>query len=86
MKIVIEGHWIDDNDVFHREDLADLRLRMSDLKLGDTINISTVRSEWFPLIPRSKKPKLGTGAYVVKVKVTEYDNYGKLVNEVSDEV
>ncbi|MGZ9189453.1 MAG: hypothetical protein ACXW39_05290 [Nitrospira sp.] len=38
------------------------------------------------MIPRSKKPKLGTGAYVVKVKVTEYDDYGKLVNEVSDEV
>jgi hypothetical protein len=86
VNIVIEGHWIDDNDVSHREDLADLHLRLSDLKLGDTTNISTVRSEWFPLIPRSKKPKLGTGTYVVKVKVTEYDDYGKLVNEVSDEV
>ncbi|TKB62702.1 MAG: hypothetical protein E8D48_08005 [Nitrospira sp.] len=86
VNIVIEGHWIDDNDVSHREDLADLHLRLSDVKLGDTTNISTVRSEWFPLIPRSKKPKLGTGTYVVKVNVTEYDDYGKLVNEVSDEV
>jgi hypothetical protein len=86
VNIVIEGHWLDDNDVSHREDLADLHLRLSDLKLGDTTNISTVRSEWFPLIPRSKKSKLGTGTYVVKVKVTEYDDYGKLVNEVSDEV
>ncbi len=86
VNIVIEGHWIDDNDVSRREDVADLHLRLSDLKLGDTTNISTVRSEWFPVIPRSKKPKLGTGTYVVKVRVTEYDDYGKLINEVSDEV
>ncbi|MGQ0557216.1 MAG: hypothetical protein ACT4PN_14875 [Nitrospiraceae bacterium] len=86
VNIVIEGHWLDDNDVSHREDVADLHLRLSDLKLGDTTTISTVRSEWFPVIPRSKKPKQGTGTYVVKVKVTEYDDYGKLVNEVSDDV
>jgi hypothetical protein len=29
---------------------------------------------------------LGTGTYVVKVKVTEYDDYGKLIKEASDEV
>lgn len=86
VNIVLEGHWTDDHDVSHREDVADLHLRLRDLKLGDTTNISTVRSEWFPLIPRTKKPKLGTGTYVVKVRVTEYDDYGKLVTEVSDEV
>ena len=86
VNVVIEGHWMDDNDVSHREDVADLHLRLRDLKLGDTTNISTVRSEWFPLIPRTKKPKLGTGTYVVKVRVTEYDDYGKLVTEVSDDV
>jgi hypothetical protein len=86
VNVVIEEHWIDDTDVSHREDVADLHLHLSDLKLGDTTNISTVRSEWLPLIPRNKKPKLGTGTYVVKVKVTEYDDYGKLVTEVSDEV
>ena len=84
--IVIEGHWTDDNDVSHREDVADLRLHLRDLKLGDTTNISTIRSEWFPLLPRSKKPKLGTGTHVVKAKVVEYDDYGKLVTDVSDEV
>ena len=86
VNIVLEGHWVDDNDVSHREDVADLHIHLTDLKLGDTTNISTVRSEWFPLIPRSKKPRLGTGTYVVKVAVTEYDDYGKLVTEVSDEV
>lgn len=86
VNIVIEGHWVDDHEMSHREDLADLHLSLRDLKLGDTMNISKVRSEWFPLIPRSKKPKLGTGTYVVKVKVTEYDDYGKLVNEVTNEV
>ncbi|MDH4085055.1 MAG: hypothetical protein OEV99_16515 [Nitrospira sp.] len=86
VNIVIEGHWMDGNEVSHREDLADLHLRLRDLKLGDTTDISAVRSEWFPLIPRTKKPKQGTGTYVVKVRVTEYDDYGKLVNEVSDEV
>lgn len=77
---------MDDNDVSHREDVADLHVHLSDLKLGETTNISTARSEWFPLIPRSKKPRLGTGTYVLKVKVTEYDDYGKLVTEFSDEV
>ena len=86
VNIVLEAHWTDDNDVSHREDVADLQLRLSDLKLGDTTNIATVRSEWFPLLPRSKKPKPGTGTYVVKIKVTEYDDYGKLITEVSDEV
>jgi len=86
VNVVLEGHWVDDHEMSHREDLADLHLSLRDLKLGDTTNISEVRSEWFPLIPRSKKPKLGTGTYVVKVKVTEYDDYGKLVNEVLDEV
>ena len=86
VNIVVEGHWTDDHEVSHRADVADLHFHLSDLKLGDTTDISTVRSEWFPLIPRSKKPKLGTGTYVVKVKVTEYDDYGKLVNQVSDEV
>lgn len=86
VNVVLEGHWVDDNEVSHREDVADLHLHLSDLKLGETTNISTVRSEWFPLIPRSKKPRLGTGTYVVKVKVTEYDDYGKLVTEVSDEM
>lgn len=81
VNIVIEGHWMDDNDVSHREDVTDLHLRLRDLKLGDTTNISTVRSEWFPLIPRSKKPRLGTETYVVKVRVREYDDYGKLVTE-----
>lgn len=86
VNIVLEGHWVDDNDVSHREDVADLHVHLSDLKLGETTNISTARTEWFPLIPRSKKPRLGTGTYVVKVKVTEYDDYGKLVTEFSDEV
>jgi hypothetical protein len=86
VNIVLEGHWVDDNDVSHRMDVADLHVHLTDLKLGDTTNIAMARSEWFPLIPRSKKPKLGTGTYVVKVKVTEYDDYGKLVAEVSDEV
>lgn len=86
VNIVLEGHWVDDNDISHRADVADLHVRLNDLKLGDTTNIATARSEWFPLIPRSKKPKLGTGTYVVKVKVTEYDDYGKLVTEVSDKV
>ena len=86
VNIVLEGYWTDDHEVSHREDVADLHLHLRDLKLGDTTDISTVRSEWFPLLPRSKKPKLGTGTYVVKVKVTEYDDYGKLVNEVSDEI
>jgi hypothetical protein len=86
VNIVIEGHWIDDKNSSHREDVADLNLRLRDLKLGDTTNISTVRSEWFPLIPRSQKPKLGTGTYVVKVKVTEYDDYGKHIKEVADVV
>lgn len=86
VNIVLEGHWVDDNDVSHREDVADLHVHLSDLKLGETTNISTARSEWFPLIPRSKKPRLGTGTYVVKVKVTEYDDFGKLVTEVSDEI
>jgi hypothetical protein len=86
VNVVLEGHWMDDNDVSHREDVADLHLSLRDLKLGDTTNISNVRSEWFPLIPRSKKPKLGTGIYVVKIRVTEHDDYGKLVTEVSDEV
>lgn len=86
VNIVLEAHWVDDNDVSHRADVADLHVHLNDLKLGDTTNIAAVRSEWFPPIPRSKKPKLGTGTYVVKAMVTEYDDYGKLVTEVSDEV
>ena len=86
VNIVLEGHWVDDHHVSHREDVADLHVHLSDLKLGETTNISSVRSEWFPLIPRSQKPRLGTGTYVVKVKVTEYDDFGKLITEVSDDV
>lgn len=86
VNIVLEGHWVDDNDVSHRVDVADLHIHLRDLKIGDTTNISTARSEWFPLLPRGKKQKLGTGTYVVKVTVTEYDDYGRLVTEVSDEV
>lgn len=84
--LVLEGHWVDDSDISHRADVADLHVHLRDLKLGEATDISTARSEWFPLIPRSKKPKPGTGAYVLKVTVTEYDEYGKLVTEVSDEV
>ena len=86
VNIVIEGHWIDDKDVSHTEDVADLMFGLRDLKLGDITNISAVRSEWFPLLPRSKKPRLGTGTYVVKVKVMEYDDYGKYIKEVADVV
>ncbi len=86
VNIVLEGHWTDEHEVSHREDVADLHLHLRDLKLGDTTDISTVRSEWFPLLPRSKKPKLGTGTYVVKVKVKEYDDYGKHIKEVADVV
>lgn len=86
VNIVLEAHWVDDSDVSYRTDVADLHIHLNDLKLGDTTNIAAARSEWFPLIPRSKKPRLGTGTYVVKVTVTEYDDYGKLIAEVVDEV
>ena len=75
VNIVIERHWIDGKDSSHREDVADLTLRLRDLQLGDTTNIAAVRSEW-----------LGTGSYVVKVKVTEYADYGKHIRDVADVV
>lgn len=86
VNIALEGHWVDDSDVSRRADVADLHIHLRDLKIGDRTNISTARSEWFPLLPRGKKQKLGTGTYVMKVPVTEYDDYGKLVTEVSDEI
>ncbi len=41
VNIVLEGHWVDDNDVSHREDVVDLHLHLNDLKLGEITNIST---------------------------------------------
>jgi hypothetical protein len=48
-----------------------------------------VRSQWFPAVPVSRSAdgkRFGTGNYVVKVVVREYDDFGKKVKVVGEKL
>lgn len=86
MNITIEGHWLDEKDTPHQEEIANLNLPLRAIKLATATDISKIKSEWFPLLPRTKltATTFGTGTYVIKVKVTEYDDFGKRVKTLAE--
>ncbi|MBL4902144.1 MAG: hypothetical protein JKY62_05790 [Desulfocapsa sp.] len=71
-------------------DIGRLDIPLRGLELGKEWRQNTpysVASQWFPAVPVSSSQdsgRTGTGNYVIKVTVEEYDDFGKRVNQISD--
>ena len=98
INVTLEAQWVDDKRKGHSEIVANLDIPIRGLAFGNNMNVSggvqgfsTTPSAWFPAIPvtakeANKDNKSGNGTYVVKVKITEYDDFGKRVKKLSDYV
>lgn len=95
VNVIIEAQWLDENAVSHNEAVANLIIPLRKVPFGKPSTnkqaYQHVPSTWFAPIPRSilslkgdKGKQYGTGTYVVKVKVTEFDDFGKRVKKLSN--
>ncbi len=85
MNVTIEAQWIDDQKKGHSEIVANLDLPIRGIVFGKNVStsFSATPSAWFAPIPKTPG---GNGTYVVKAKVTEYDDFGKRVKKLSEYV
>lgn len=83
VNVTIEAQWIDDQKKGHSEIVANLDLPIRGIAFGKNVStsFSSTPSAWFAPIP---KGPTGNGTYVVKAKVTEYDDFGKRVKKLSE--
>ena len=85
VNVTIEAQWIDEQKKGHSEIVANLDLPMRGIRFGmnNEGSFSATPSAWFAPIPKTSG---GNGTYVVKVKVSEYDDFGKRVKKLSEYV
>lgn len=70
-------------------DIGSLNIPLRGVEIGKpwTNANDTIQSQWFPAVPASRSAdgkKLGTGNFVIKVIVREYDDFGEKVKGVAE--
>lgn len=95
VEINVDAIWLDAKQKMHTENIAGLSVTLRGIKLpvdaGESSEVpsshfSALSSQWFPRIPRSTLDDAplpsGSGTYVLRVKVREFDDFGDRINQI----
>ena len=84
INILINGFWLDSEKNHNIQEIASLNITLYNIPFRKEITKEELKknvTEWFPIVPRSYIDDniYGTGNYVIRINITEYDEYGERV-------